>query len=129
MSTEGKVLVVDDSKTSRLFIIRSLEMAGLTGREFIEAANGVEALDILKTNSAIQYMVTDINMPQKCGMTLIREIRDQKISAMLNIIVISSTQNEVRDAELKALGAFAVLKKPIQIPALMTAISQMKQGA
>ena len=124
-----RVLVVDDSRTSRLFIIQSLEMAGLAGSEFIQAGNGNEAIAIIKSSDSFDFLVTDINMPQKCGMTMMKEISEQKLNNGFKIFVISSTQNPVRDAELKELGATAVLQKPIQMPHLVAAISLLKTGA
>ncbi len=124
----GKTLVVDDSRTSRLFIVQALEMAGLSG-PFIEASNGVEAFAFLQKDGPFEFLVTDINMPQKCGMSLLKDIRDQKLNAGLRIIVISSTQNTVRDTELMELGAMTVLQKPIQMPKLLAAISLIQLGA
>ena len=124
-----KVLVVDDSRTSRLFIIQALEMAGLGGSEFVEASNGEDALAKLQADAGVEFLVTDINMPQKCGMTMLKELRDQKLHSSLKIIVISSTQNPVRDLELTELGAAAILQKPIQMPKLIAVLSTLKLGA
>lgn len=123
------VLVVDDSKMSRMFIIQALEMAGLGGSNFIEAANGEEALVCLRQQGGLAALVTDINMPKKCGMTLIKEIKEQSLNDGFVIVVISSAQNPTRDAELKNLGAAAVLQKPLQMPQLIAALSPLKMGA
>ena len=124
-----KVLVADDSRTSRLFIIQSLEMAGLAGSAFLEAVNGHEALAQILQNPDLRCLVTDINMPERSGLALIRDLRAQKINPQMMIMVISSTQNAVRDGELAALGVAAVLQKPIQMPNLMAAVASLKQGA
>lgn len=123
------VLVVDDSKTSRLFIIQSLEMAGLSGSNFIEAANGEEALTQLAQHRDFKVLVTDINMPKKCGMTLLKDIKAGNLNTGFVTIVISSTQNTVRDAELIELGANSVLQKPLLIPKLIAALAPLKRGA
>ena len=38
-----KIVVADDSTTARMFVIRCLEIIGLSGAEFLPAANGKEA--------------------------------------------------------------------------------------
>lgn len=129
MTKVGKILVVDDSRTSRIFITQSLEIAGLAGAEFVEAANGEEAWNLLQTKGPFSLLVTDINMPIKGGMDLIKDMHAQGIAKSISIIVISSTQNPARDAELKSLGALSVLEKPLKIQKLMTVVAELKKGA
>lgn len=121
-----KILIVDDSKTSRMFIQAALEMAGFPAERFVEASNGLEAFHAMKSAGPFELLVTDINMPEKSGLELIQEIRAADMHVGLQIVVISSTQSQMRDAHLKELGVHAILEKPISMPKLMAAFSGMQ---
>lgn len=124
-----KILIVDDSRTSRMFIQQALEIAGLSAASFVEAANGIEALSQLQSQGPFHLMVTDINMPGKGGMELISELNDSKLAADLAIFVISSTQSTVRDAALKSMGVKAILEKPINMQKMIAAFADYKEVA
>ena len=59
----------------------------LDGYTVIEAANGLEALSILKKPNAIDLVILDAVMPQLSGTEVLREIR--KIKPTLAIIIIA----------------------------------------
>jgi CheY-like chemotaxis protein len=124
-----KVLVADDSRTSRLFIIQALEMAGLAGSTFLEAADGDEALARVEASPDLTYLVTDLNMPERTGKSLIEEIRRRGLNPRMVVMVVSSTQSAARDAELRQLGVEVVLQKPIQMAKLVAALAAAKKGA
>ena len=66
------ILLVDDSVTIRIKFKNYLSEKGF----FIhEAANGVEALEILKNNPSIKLVISDINLPIMDGMTFIEFAR------------------------------------------------------
>ena len=85
------------------------------GDEYIyyEAANGQQALDILKTEaSQISIIITDVFMPVMDGFELIRKLQENTIYNHIPIIVV--TVSEERENEIKALklGAVDVITKP-----------------
>ncbi|RYZ51852.1 MAG: response regulator [Proteobacteria bacterium] len=120
------VLIVDDSRTSRMFIQQALEIAGLSGATFVEAANGIEALSQIQKLGPFHLMVTDINMPGKGGMELISELNESKAGGDVAIFVISSTQSTIRDAALKEMGVRAVLEKPINMQKMIATFAEFK---
>ncbi|MDC0253672.1 response regulator [Bacteriovoracales bacterium] len=63
-----KVLIVDDSQTTRMTIDRML------GEEFEkkQASNGAEALEILRQDQSYSLIIMDINMPELNGMEFIK---------------------------------------------------------
>ncbi len=124
-----KILIVDDSRTSRLFIQQALEIAGFTDATFLQAGNGHEALSQIQSQGPIEMMVTDINMPGKGGLELIQDLRAQRSMKELAIVVISSTQCRARDLTLKELGVAAVLEKPINMQKMIAAFGPFKKGA
>ena len=54
------VLVIDDEETIRLLVAEVLEDLGYG---IVEASNGVEALEVLRTDVRIDLMVTDVGLP------------------------------------------------------------------
>ena len=68
-----KVLLVDDSGVMRKIISRSLNSLWID--EVIEAADGVEALEVFKDGEGFDLVLTDWNMPRMNGLELVQAIR------------------------------------------------------
>ena len=106
------ILIADDSGTARMFIKQCLEISMEEDVEFLEASNGQEALQLLK-NAGADLLVTDLNMPVLDGRELIRRISSSPKLHGMPIMVITSSGNEARKQELLELGAWVVLRKPV----------------
>ena len=98
--TDTRILAVDDSPTMRRIIVNTLRRAGYT--EVIEAADGREALEKLKTDS-VNLVITDWNMPQMDGLSLVRVLRNSDEFKLLPVLMI--TTRSVREDIVKALKA------------------------
>lgn len=106
------VLVVDDEPLIRRELREALQHCGY---EVWEACNGQQALTIFKENHPAA-IVTDILMPNRDGIELIREVRAQ--AADVSIIAISSGGSYGFKKFLsyaKKLGADLAYEKPINI--------------
>jgi two-component system chemotaxis response regulator CheY len=101
-----------------MFIRRCFEIAGWSQADFYEAADGMEALALLRQNAAIDLLVTDLNMPNMDGATLLKTVKEDGGLSKVAVMVITSAGNQAKEAELSALGAFCVLNKPIS-PAVL----------
>ncbi len=106
------ILIADDSATARMFIKQCLEISVDEDIEFLEAQNGQEALQLLK-NAGADILVTDLNMPVLDGRELIRRVSASPKLHGLPIMVITSSGNEARKKELLEMGAYVVLRKPV----------------
>ncbi|MDY0212647.1 MAG: response regulator [Desulfuromonadaceae bacterium] len=108
-----RVLVIDDSSTMRKIVSRSLRQAGLEFDEILEAADGLEALDLLKTEK-VDLILSDINMPNMDGIEFLRQKRE--IDAIKDIPVVMITTEGGADiiGEAKELGAAGSVKKPFK---------------
>jgi two-component system chemotaxis response regulator CheY len=101
------VLVVDDSPEMRRLLAGIVRAMGC---RVIEAADGLEALDRLKS-SRPHLMITDLSMPRMDGFTLLREIRDRDLAGGMSILVCSSDSGpDTRDAVF-LLGARGLIDK------------------
>ena len=106
-------LVVDDSKTARLMLAKSLNLSGLPVGEVHMAQNGLEALDLLRDNW-IDMVLTDINMPDMNGMELVRIMAQDGMMDTVPVIVVSTEGSDVRIGQLRDQGIRDYLRKPVR---------------
>ncbi len=107
-----KILIVDDSETSRMITKKCLSICGLEDSEFFDAQDGLEALQVL-SQTPVDLLVTDLNMPRMDGFTLVKKIKLSPKMAPPHIIVFSSLASEPVEAELKNYGVASVVHKPL----------------
>lgn len=105
------VLIVDDSPVMRSFIRRVMDLSGFEVREYLEAANGEEALAQLGEH-AVDVILTDINMPKMNGEELLERLaKDGRLKAV-PALVISTDATKDRILRMIALGAEGYMTKP-----------------
>ena len=97
LKTKTRILVVDDSITTRSLERTILENAGFETRV---AINGIEALEILRTDQ-IQLVLSDVEMPLMDGFALTTEIRNTEAFKHLPVILVTS----LNTLEYKQRGA------------------------
>ena len=86
------VMVVDDFSTMRR-IIRKI-MKDLEFKEVIEAENGAEAFELLKTNK-VDVIVSDWNMPTMTGLELLKKVRaDERFKSLPFLLVTAEAQKD-----------------------------------
>jgi len=104
-----KVLVVDDSKSSRLLLSSLLRRQYL---EVLEATNGEEALHTLANHKDIILMITDFNMPVMDGMELTTKVRENYSRHEMAIIGISTVGSGTISIKLLKSGANDFIPRP-----------------
>ena len=119
-----KILVVDDSRTARHFIRRSLEGLGFSDTAFIEAGNGKEALALLKQDP-VNLVIADLNMPLMDGEGLLKWMKSSPKLKKIPVIFITSAKTDAKADYLSSLGAEAILGKPVAPHTLSQAISKL----
>ncbi len=120
----NNIIIADDSSTARMIIKRCLEIAGCFEVNFYEARDGKEALEIVRNNQ-IDLLLTDLNMPNMDGETLLKHVKSSPRLTDIPVIVISSASHPAKDTELLNFGALAVLSKPISPASLSIAIQNL----
>jgi two-component system chemotaxis sensor kinase CheA len=114
------ILIVDDSKTDRTIMKKSLAPLGLT---LSEATNGVEALNMIKSgDTAYDAILIDIEMPQMDGYTLASEIR--KYSRYKNLPLLAVTSRVSKADRLRGIesGMTEYITKPYSAEYLMETV-------
>ncbi|MBT3603970.1 MAG: response regulator [Candidatus Latescibacteria bacterium] len=116
------ILIIDDEDATRNSMRKTLEQAGHIVRE---AASGREGLSLIH-NEMPDLLITDIFMPDKDGLEVIRELRQEKLD--LRILVISDggiTGDIDLLPQAKALGAQATLRKPFHPEDLLEVVNMV----
>jgi len=102
------ILIADDSSTMRRSLTMSLE---LSGYKVVPAEDGQAALDALRAGLQPDMVLTDIMMPRRDGIGLIREAR--KLLRFTPIVALTTQgQRDLRE-QAKAAGATAWMIKPV----------------
>lgn len=105
------VLLVDDSETIREAMVRAFAMTKLPMEEILRAANGAEALGVLRERW-VDIVLTDINMPTMGGEELVRAMKADAELSDIPVAVLSSDGSKARMDRLRELGAVGYLRKP-----------------
>lgn len=118
---QNSVLVVDDSAAQRAYLCALLHNHGY---HTIEAADGVEGLEKLKSETGIRLVITDYNMPRMDGLEMVREMRNLRSSQDLAIIGVSGAAEKGTLARFLKNGANDFLSKPFEVEELYCRIDQ-----
>jgi len=117
-----RALIIDDSKALRAIVGKLVKGLGF---EVLEAGNGREALEQLKSNGAVDLSLVDWNMPDMNGIEFIQAVRAQDQYNDMKVMVIT-TQTEI-DHVTRALesGANEYLMKPFTRDALLVKLQML----
>jgi diguanylate cyclase (GGDEF)-like protein len=119
--TPAYILVVDDETELQRLIERRLKPQIETGEfKFLFANNGMDALDILRSNPHISVILTDLNMPGMDGWALLEQL--PKIDPLLKAVVVSAYGDIQNIRTAMNRGAFDFLTKPINFQDLIVTI-------
>ena len=116
-----KILSVDDSTTMRRIIGR---VVGMLGYDFAEAANGVEALELLARDHAdIALVIMDINMPEMDGITCLQAIKADEALKHLPVMMVTTDSDRTRIIQAVQAGAANYVTKPFSHDDLVSKIA------
>jgi two-component system chemotaxis response regulator CheY len=117
-----RVLIVDDSATTRALIVATIEE--MEDFETIEAPNGFEALKRLP-QQRLDLIVTDINMPDINGLEIVHFVKHHPQYKSIPLIIVSTEGSEDDVKKGLELGASAYVKKPFEPDVLRSTIRQV----
>lgn len=120
-----RILVVEDSASTRSFIRSALETGGRLGPcDIVEASSGFDALRLLP-RGPYDLVITDINMPDINGLELVHFVKSNPDYRTIPLVIIT-TEGSSRDQErgLK-LGADAYLVKPFEPKTLQDTVTRL----
>ena len=115
-----KLLIVDDSTMLRDMLTYALNEGGYSDVD--EAVDGVEGLNKAKVTE-YDLIISDVNMPNMDGLTMIEEVRKLPNYAKKPILVLTTERSEDIKAKGKAAGATGWIVKPFVPDKLLKAVN------
>ena len=119
----AKILVVDDEPDLELLLRQKFRRKIRSGvLTLVFAQNGVEALEQLKVHGDVDMVLSDINMPQMDGLTLLHQLNQLNYDLRAVIVTAYGDMKNIRTAMNR--GAFDFVTKPLDFKDLDTTISK-----
>jgi two-component system chemotaxis response regulator CheY len=106
-----RALIIDDSSVMRKIVERSLRQAGVALSQVMEAGNGAEALNLLRSNS-VDLILSDINMPVMDGLEFVRQLKAEGLAANAPVVMITTEGSESQVVQAVSSGARGYIRKP-----------------
>jgi len=120
MTGQGTILLVEDEDPVRAVNARALTARGYT---VLEAASGVEALQIMEESGPVDLVVSDVVIPEMDGPTLLRELR--KRHPTLKVVFVSGYAEDAFKKNLPEGEEFNFLPKPFSLKQLVETVKQV----
>ena len=115
------VMTVDDSQTMRDMVSYTLSEAGYN---VLKAEDGQKALDVL-SKSAADIVITDLNMPNMDGITLIKELRQNPSYCATPILMLTTEADEEKKLAGREAGATGWIVKPFNPEKLLSVLKRV----
>ena len=123
MADPFKILVVDDEVDLEPLMLQRMRRHIRSGQySFVFAHNGLEALDRLRQDEDIDMVISDINMPQMDGLTLLEQI--PKVDPNIRSVIISAYGDMKNIRTAMNRGAFDFVTKPLDFDDLQITIER-----
>jgi len=119
------VLVVDDSVSMRQMVSFTLTGAGY---EVVEAGDGKEAVDKLNGGAKPNLVITDLNMPNMDGISLIKAVRGMAAHKFTPILMLTTESSDDKKKEGQGAGATGWIVKPFNPDQMLATIKKVLPG-
>ena len=114
------VMTVDDSASVRQMVAFTLKNAGYA---VIEASDGKDA--VAKLQGKVDMVITDLNMPNMDGISLIKAVRAQAAYKFIPIIMLTTESQAGKKQEGKDAGATGWIVKPFKPEQLLAVVQKV----
>jgi DNA-binding response OmpR family regulator len=116
------ILIVDDDSDTRSLLLEILEADGY---DVVQAGDGLEALERLKTDP-VDLVITDRAMPKMDGMALLARLREER--SQLPVLMISGYGEETFWSQAIGLGAVDYILKPFRQEDVVASVQKVFHG-
>lgn len=118
------VLIAEDNRLNRMLFVEVIRDAGFN---VIEARDGSEAMARVR-NEAPDAMLLDMNLPQRSGLAVLRELRASDTLASLPVIAVSAFASAGDRRVACAAGCDRYLTKPVRPARLVETVREALAG-
>ncbi|XVJ69108.1 MAG: response regulator [Rhizobacter sp.] len=120
----AKILVVDDSSTVRDEVAGFLKRNGL---DVATAIDGKDGLAKLRADPNVKLVVSDVNMPNMDGLTMVENIRGALNNKTVNIIMLTTENSPIMKERGKAAGIKGWIVKPFKGEAVLATFKKLAE--
>ncbi|WP_299414065.1 response regulator [Acaryochloris sp. IP29b_bin.148] len=125
MDTPRPILLVEDNPDDERLTLRALKRCKVTN-PILVARDGAEALDTLfAADSLPGLIILDIKLPKIDGLEVLRRIRDNERTALLPVVILTSSSEQQDIVESYHFGANSYVRKPVEFEQFISAVSQL----
>ena len=122
--SKGVVLVVDDEPGVRALARRILEGGGY---QVIEAGDGAQAVAMIESDTHVDFLMADLDMPIMQGEEMARRIRARRPD--LRVLYVTAHSERLFEDRPELVDGEAFLDKPFSSRGLLEAVSLLKTGS
>jgi two-component system response regulator len=128
-----EVLLVEDNIHDAELVLRAFKKANLHGK-ILHLKDGSEALDFLFAKGEFEgrnvqhkprIIVLDLKMPKVNGIEVLQKIRTNKLTYLIPVVILTSSNEDPDIAACYALGVNSYLVKPVAFAEFMEVVSTM----
>lgn len=121
------ILIVDDSIPMRAVLKKTLKASGFNVGRIFEAANGKEALQILK-QEWMDLVLSDYNMPEMNGIEMLEEMKKDEVFRTLPVVIVSTEGSRERVDWFLKMGVAEYIRKPFTPEEIRSKLNGIMQG-
>ena len=121
----AQILVVDDSAAIRNEVESFLKANNFSVATAVDGADGINKM---RADSEIKLVISDVNMPNMDGLTMVEKIRSELGNNVVNIIMLTTENDPNMKTRGKAAGVKGWIVKPFNGAAALGAIQKLVAG-
>lgn len=130
---EKIILLVEDNPDDEALTLRALKKNNI-GNQLVVVRDGAEALDFLFCTGAYserqmtdlpQVILLDLNLPKIDGLEVLRRIRENEITQLLPVVILTSSKEEQDIINGYKQGANSYVRKPVDFNQFVEAVRQL----
>jgi len=110
VNPEMKILAVDDFPTMRKIIRNLLRQIGY--ENVVEADDGATAVKILEKQDDVDFIISDLSMPQMTGLDFLRWVRSNSKCKHIPFLMIAAEAEKSKIVEAEKAGVSGCIVKP-----------------
>lgn len=127
MTTDEKILLVEDDPAARKIATHAFGKSGVPKERIVEAKDGQEAMDYLFGDGGDlpRLVLLDLKMPKVDGLEVLKRIRSEERTRGVPVIILTNSDEEKDIVRGYDLGANSYLRKPIDFNKLVELLEQL----